>query len=402
MAYKPLDRETWRKNYEASQKRVAETPEYQDRYKPVVAAYGQAPARNKIRIMPPHENMSDFMQEGKVHFGLGPNFNPREKNFGESVNCLRAFGKECKACLYVDSLWKQARASDDPVEKKQLEDRAKRSGAKLRWGLSVVDLDHPERGVQQWYVGRDLEPTLRALVLDDDGEFRDITDPKNGRNVILEAVRKDAKTDFIDYPTVRPAESPSPLMDMEWLDKIRDFSDLTREPTEAEIEAAMRGERRQRTVTQATTATTPPATAPGRASKVTPIRQAAAQPAQAAQAPAPAPAQATASAPAPAPAPVGRPRRQAVVETPALWSVAQAALDAVIEEQQLSRTLPNGSAWPHPLTVEELKKTQAEKKLPNCFMIDTEPLDKTCQECRVLLACLTVKLGGDLPAEARG
>jgi hypothetical protein len=391
MGYKPLDMDVFRRNREASQQRVAEQGEFQERFKLVVAPYGKSPARNVLRIMPPHENMTDFLQEGKIHFGLGPNFNPAKKQYGESCNCPKYWNKDavCKACLYVEQLRRDARSTDDPIEKRELDELARRITAKLRWGLNVVDCDHPERGVQPWYVGRDLEPKLRDLFIDDQGNTRDITDPKTGRNILITAVRKDKNTEFIDYPTIRPMEESSALHDMDWLDQIRDFSDLTREPTEADMDAAMRGERPARR-TESQRSAPPP-----RASRATP---------RGAAAPAPAPA-------APAAAPAERPRRQAVappVTAPAApvdpWAEARAQINKMINDEQLSTALDNEMTWPRPITVVEFAAVRQKKSLPViCFSKDSDPRDSVCQNCLVLLPCYTLHpLGLDFPAEAGG
>lgn len=363
MAYRDVDKDTFLQRNEAAQARKTGGGSW-DSWKPTASAAGKQAAKNVLRILPPHENMEDVFVEVKIHF-----LPSKELKDGRpipiGVNCLAQYGEECPACNHVDRLYKMAKTEDDVESAKKQKDEAYQLGAKVRLFANVVDISHPEKGVQKYAFGPDVEKKLRQCFFDDEGEFRNITHPKTGRDVLMFVTKKPG-TDFNEYVTVKCKETASPLGDMDWLNAINDLSELAKKTPLAEIEMALKGERPaspQSSAKPATTVAKPADAAPkGKAPK----------PAPPADEEKPAPPKSTK-------APVAeKPKRQPVAEEEE--HPYAAALQA-IEESGIEFT-------PTDITPAETEKV----KKPACYTKETDLNDDACQGCRVLLPCLTAKL----------
>lgn len=214
------------------------------------------PHRNVFRAMPPHLNMGKApIVKMKVHFSLGPNSNV-------ACPCIEVYGKPCPACEWVNSLFNRGRAEVDPVRKQQFRDVAFRQRAKLRYGMNVVDMAEPHKGVQPYWFGQDVYDDLVGCFYDDNVPpvFRDITHPETGRDIIMEVSKKQG-TDWNQYDMVRPKDTSSPLANPQWLYEVADLTENIYEPTLQEVSMALQGQRIERASrSERTLASGPPGT----------------------------------------------------------------------------------------------------------------------------------------------
>lgn len=361
MPYTDVDPEVFKKNQEAAAARRSWTSaEY---WSPNIGTL-QQPARNVIRIMPPHENMNgDAFVVVKMHFFPSTQMGRNNRPIPIAINCLSEYAEECDGCKHVDKLFREAKNEDDPEQQAVLTRQAKDQAAKVRAFCQIVDMEHAEKGVQRYAFASEVENKLRMCFQDDENQFRNITHPKTGRDVIFKLWKKPG-TDFNDYDA-KVKESASALRDMDWLDKIEDLNELRKKPTRNDMLLAVRGER-------------PPGALPTTA-KTDPAKAVAAKPVPTPKA-----------APVPAPAPVAAP------------VAAKTKRQPVVEEEEREPETTNDDPWAvgraacveakfaefAEITPEEVEKIRK----PNCYTKEPDPLDSMCQGCRVLLPCLTAKL----------
>jgi hypothetical protein len=351
-------------------------------WKPTASKAGTAPARNVFRFMPPHENMpDDGFVETKLHFlpEKGPDGKPVIGKSGQPVpigiGCLAFYGEDCPACNHVDRLFKQAKAEDTPEAIDKAKKYASSLAAKLRFLINIVDMDHPEKGVQRYGFGPDVEKAIRACWYDDEGEFRNISHPNTGRDIIMLVTKKQG-TDFNEYVTVKAREKETKLVDMAWLEQITDLSLEAKKPTVAEIEMALKGER-----PQSKTAAAAPKAVETVKPKTKPAPEPEPEEEEEEETPPPPKKKAAAvveEKPKSKRQPIPEPEPEVEEEEN---SDPYAAARAMIEKAGLDFT-------PLEITPEETERI----KKPTCYTKETELSDAACQGCRVLLPCLTAKL----------
>ena len=178
--------------------------------------------KNLIRFTPyPHGD--DPFIEYYYHYNLSSDKKP--------VLCpKRTFGKECPVCDFVATLWK-GENSDEKL--------AKQLNAKQRIHSPVIDRNREEDGIKLYSYGGQLYEKLLETMLDPD--FGDITDPKNGCDVLVRYEKASAgnpfpKTDI----TVKPKETPMLEAGKEaWeelLEACPNMTDLVPEHTAEELE----------------------------------------------------------------------------------------------------------------------------------------------------------------------
>jgi hypothetical protein len=355
-AWKDVDKDTFLKNKETADARKTGGGSW-DSWKPTASKAGVTAAKNVLRIMPPHQNMNDVFVEARMHFLPSKEIDAKTKRpIPIGINCFAQYGKDCEACNMVDRMYKAAKGEDDADTAKRLKSEAYDKSAKTRLYANIIDIQHPEKGVQKYAFGPEVEKKLRACFLDDEGEFRNISHPKNGRDVLMFVTKKPGEGDFNEYVQVKAKDTSSPIADMEWLDGINDLSEIAKEPSHVEMELALKGER-PKTDGKAAEKAAAPAAAEKKVEK-------AAAPAAEKKAEAAAPAKS---------------KRQPVTEEEegGVWATAKAA----IAKAGLDFT-------PVDITPEELEKV----KKPACYTKETDISDSACQTCRVLIPCLEAKL----------
>jgi hypothetical protein len=207
-------------------------------WSPKQGAVGQ-PIRSAVRILPPHVNMQgNWFVRMRTHFSLGPNQNV-------AAPCLEPYGQPCPACQWVDTLYQRGRAETDPGRRQQYNALAYNQKSSVRFMVNVIDMAEPLRGVQRWAMGQTLYERVRTAFFDDAKNWRDITHPQNGRDVILEVSTK-PKTKYRQYDVVRAAEQPTPLVNMQLLFQIADLSEFVYQPTLDEAVGALQGKKIER------------------------------------------------------------------------------------------------------------------------------------------------------------
>ena len=371
MGYRRVDPTVFKQRYQESQERAARRGA--SYWKPKAGQVGK-PFRNVVRVLPPHESMEEVFQYARIHFSLGPNGDT-------AVGCLEAWGKSCEACANAQQLFDQSRAETDPKRAVALKEQASTVMAKDRWMANVVDMSAMEQGVQVWAFGPDVEQRLRQCFYDDNGEFRDVTDPEQGRDIIV-SVSKKKSTDFNQYDEVRCKEVTSALEDMDWLEQMKDLTLMSVEPAEADVAGALQGVR----PSGATESRSPATTAPTLAKAPPPAKTA---PPPAAKAPPPS---------TKPPVSAGKPAAK-----PSAAAVKPAQRAPALSRQPVGETVggdggPYQNARAHcaSLGVEAFEITPEEvdavKGIPPCFKLYADAGDQACQGCKLLLPCLEVVL----------
>jgi len=135
---------------------------------------------NKLRILPPVGKMKDeFWKEGGMHFNLGSN--------NDYALCPQACnGDPCPVCEMVDAMFK----SGDKAEVKA----AKRMKVKMKYWMNIIDRADPARGPQVYGAPITVFKEILSYVADPD--YGDITDPKSGRDIVLEKTGASLDTEY--------------------------------------------------------------------------------------------------------------------------------------------------------------------------------------------------------------
>jgi len=407
----PINFAVFQKRYEESQLRP--TGGGTDYWKPTAAPLGQVFHRNVFRLAEPHPNMivrTSDGQEGldpivttRIHYGLGPKQDT-------ACPCLEFFSQPCEACGWVDELFR--RSKSDP----RVKDTAYRIRAKLQFYTQGVDLREPAKGIQTWRFGPDPEKRVRAAFYDNriPPQPRDITDPATGRNLIIDVTTKpgrNAGETFPSYEAIKADDTVTPW-DPAWGEP-RDLTQELYQPTPAQVQAALQGQR----VTRTGTATLISAPAPARLSpvpgvaNVTPSLVFPYQP-QTASVAAP---QAFTQAPVPGSTPPA-PGPQVAPPTPSSTPVPPTAPAPVagkggkkVAGKAAAPVTPSTPADPFVVAEAEVRRLGAPvglvtlaaipyaeidlNDLPSCYGREQEISDPNCQSCPAIVACRAVMMG---------
>ena len=376
---------------EAFAKRQEEFADESDYWKPKAGRNMVRPLSAHIAAQSPDPIVMTYM-----HYRLGPD--------GKlSIQCRLKLGADFDpVCARIDEVQMAVRTEPDPARIKKMLGWVDEARVQKRYYIQVVDMAHPENGPQIWGMSTNTHRKTRACFYNDEGAWRDITHPETGRTLIIQGIQNG---EWVKPETIRPAESASRLLDMDWLKTMRNLDEAVFIPTAEEATAVLEGQRPQR---RFFTTGRPPAGHPALGPGVTPPAQTSllppgsAAPAQARvvtpplESSAVTPPVATVSAP-PAPSqarvatvvgePVkrgpGRPRKAAakVGEAP----VASNGKPYAAARAECAR---QGFLTPTDITPAELPEFHK----PECYTLESDPQDPTCQICPVLLPCLTERL----------
>jgi len=88
-----------------------------------------------------------------------------------------------------------------------------------RYYSNVVDVKKPQTGVMVWGYGPQIYFPIKKL--QDSGEFGDLTDPKEGRDIIINRQVRGKVTD-----SVYPSNKISMIENPDWLDQLVDLDDI--------------------------------------------------------------------------------------------------------------------------------------------------------------------------------
>jgi hypothetical protein len=176
--------------------------------------YSVKPGPNNVRVLSnwKGEPDGDFFRETAYHKNLGPD---RDK---QAVCLIREGGDFCPVCDYIKKLYSTKVREDAEL--------AKSIKAQHRVLFNVVDLDDSSKGVQVWMTGSDILEQI--LGYDANPKYEDVTDPENGRNLVVNFTEKTkSKTGFNDYK-VQPDPERSAISNPEWLMGMVDLDSIVK------------------------------------------------------------------------------------------------------------------------------------------------------------------------------
>lgn len=193
---------------------------------------------NTIRFMPHWSGdlESDCWCETMYHKGIGPD--------KKTLVCIKfQLKEECPICVAVDAMFKTKDKEDIAYAKKLVGKR------RIYW--NIVDLKEPEKGVQVWMTGTDIQDTVIDYCTNP--KWGDITNPFTGRNVDIKFTPKEkTKSGYNEY-VVTPEPSASEIGNPEWLAKMTDLTTFIKLTPAAEMGVILYGEDQE----QATATTAP-------------------------------------------------------------------------------------------------------------------------------------------------
>jgi hypothetical protein len=172
---------------------------------------------NNIRVMPnwKGEPDGDFFRETAYHKNLGPD---RDK---QVVCLIREGGDFCPICDFIKKLYSTKNKEDAEL--------AKSIRAQQRVIFNIVNLDDTSKGVQIWMTGTDILEQI--LGFDANPKYEDVTDPENGRNLVVNFTEaKQSKTGWNDYK-VQPDPDRTPVSDPELLLQMNDLDAIVKPTT---------------------------------------------------------------------------------------------------------------------------------------------------------------------------
>lgn len=157
--------------------------------------------RNNLRLLPPYSEAGVWYLEVPLHYKIG----------GKTIVCPNRLPK--KSRCYVCEKVKEFR-NDKSAE---LQELANNLRPKMKIYYNIIDLDHPEVGVQVYGSGVSVFKDL--LYYDLDEEWGNITDPDNGYDVILTREGKGLSTQY----QIKLKKNSSPIENQAWLSQLNDL-----------------------------------------------------------------------------------------------------------------------------------------------------------------------------------
>ena len=169
------------------------------------------PGVNKVRILPPWNEEGVFYKEIVWHYG----FNMDGQN--RAFPCLRSRGQsKCPACQVVARF---AEETDSDI--KAIIQKMKPKG---KWFMNIIDRKAEEGEVKIYGATFSVAKVVLAYFSDED--YGDITDPDEGRDIVIER----EGTGFTTKYSVRPGAKPTGIRLEGWEDKLHDLNvDTVRE-----------------------------------------------------------------------------------------------------------------------------------------------------------------------------
>jgi hypothetical protein len=180
--------------------------------------------RNVVRILPPKPGTEDFYVESRVHYNVGPN--------KKMVTCGKVARGTCAVCDFVDALFKSGDKEDEKL--------AKRMKATSRYYFNVVDRTVGEKDegygdILVFGAGATIFTDILGIIVDPD--FGDITDPDNGRDVIITKSGKQLDTEY--KTQARPVQTELGID--KWEEKMVDLSLFLKPRSDEDLEAILEG-----------------------------------------------------------------------------------------------------------------------------------------------------------------
>jgi len=177
---------------------------------------------NPIRMLPWGDNET-FYFEGKQHYFPWGGQTGR----GTVHTCLELTNKPCPGCEKAEEL-----ASSEDVEDVSMSERIQ---AKSVYFMNLVDLNHPEHGVQVWrtYSDKVMTDMLTAWADPDCGDF---THPRRGKNVVIIVTDRGKAPPLYDAKVKHTATR---IQNKRWLRKVKNLRKFISLPNAQEMRAAL-------------------------------------------------------------------------------------------------------------------------------------------------------------------
>ncbi len=179
-----------------------------------------------IRIVPRKEDTSNPFIELYFHYlGNKTHLSPL------------SYGNRDPIAEFADAL-----KSDQSRDPKERYAEAKPFMPKLRTYIPVIVRGEEDKGVRFYSFGQTVQKELISYMLDAD--YGDITDPKSGRDIVVEYIPKEksdtnfAKTSIKVKPSQTPLSTDSELV-QKWLTEQPDIKELYSEPTYNELKVIL-------------------------------------------------------------------------------------------------------------------------------------------------------------------
>lgn len=161
--------------------------------------------KSQIRVLPPWNEEGIFYLETAIHYGF-----KSEEEF-RAYPCLKHLKEPfCPACQLV------ARFKDDKdSDVKKLMQQMKPKG---KWFMNIIDRKAESPDVRIFGAGFKVASAIIGYFTDED--YGDITDPEEGRDVVIER----EGTGFSTRYEVRIGAKPKPIAVEGWEEKLHDLS----------------------------------------------------------------------------------------------------------------------------------------------------------------------------------
>lgn len=179
-----------------------------------------------IRIVPRKEDPSNPFIELYFHYlGNKTHLSPL------------SYGNRDPIAEFADAL-----KSDQSRDPKERYAEAKPFMPKLRTYIPVIVRGEEDKGVRYFSFGQTVAKEIISYMLDSD--YGDITDPKNGRDIVVEYIPKEksdtnfAKTSIKVKPAQTPLSTDATLVE-KWLNEQPDLRELYTEPTYNELKVIL-------------------------------------------------------------------------------------------------------------------------------------------------------------------
>jgi hypothetical protein len=180
--------------------------------------------KNLVRLAPYAHGDGPF-QEYYYHYNLHES--------GKPIVCpKRTYGRACAVCDLVSNLWKGDK--DDQALAKQL-------SAKMRVHTPVLVRGEEDRGIRFWSFGQQVYQNVLETMVDPD--YGDITDPAEGRDVVVTLTPPSTnspfpQTDLLFKPMQTPLAPTSEAIET-LLGNTPDLEKLIEIPDEAELQGLL-------------------------------------------------------------------------------------------------------------------------------------------------------------------
>ena len=184
------------------------------------------PGKSIIRIVPYLHNKSNPFIELFFHYGLGDN---------KTYLSPASFGKPDPVEEFANKL-KSSGDKDEWIQGKRLE-------PKMRTFAPVVVRGQEKDGVKFWGFGKTVYQELLSIIADPD--YGDITDPTNGRDIMVERITPAEAGNQYGKTTIRVKPNQTAMSDdSEVMDQLlstqSNLTDIYTEPTYDELKEALK------------------------------------------------------------------------------------------------------------------------------------------------------------------